>query len=204
MVGFSAFVSVGSMLDVGWGDLIDYLGDDPKTRSIVIYMESIGDARAFLSAAREVALQQADHRHQAGPHARPPRRPPHRTPARSPAATKCSKPPSAACGVLRVNNISDLFYMAEVLAKQPRPQGPAPDHRDQRRRSGRARHRRPDHGRRRTGRAHAGDHGSLQRSPAAHLEPQQPGGHPRRRRRPNATPRRSRSRRRIRTATACW
>jgi acetyltransferase len=37
-VGFSAFVSTGSMLDIGWGDLIDYLGDDPRTRSIVIYM----------------------------------------------------------------------------------------------------------------------------------------------------------------------
>src|SRR4029079_8919774 len=55
-VGFSAFVSLGTMLDVGWGDLIDYLGDDPRTRAIVIYMESIGNARAFLSAAREVAL----------------------------------------------------------------------------------------------------------------------------------------------------
>ena len=42
------FVSVGSMLDVNWGDLIYYLGDDPHT-SIVIYMESIGDARSFLS-----------------------------------------------------------------------------------------------------------------------------------------------------------
>lgn len=55
-VGFSAFISIGSMLDVNWGDLIYYLGDDPSTRSIVIYMESIGDARSFLSAAREVAL----------------------------------------------------------------------------------------------------------------------------------------------------
>jgi acetyltransferase len=55
-VGFSAFVSVGSMLDVGWGDLIYYLGEDPHTKSIVIYMEAIGDARSFLSAAREVAL----------------------------------------------------------------------------------------------------------------------------------------------------
>ncbi|PSB56671.1 acetyl CoA synthetase subunit alpha, partial [filamentous cyanobacterium CCP1] len=54
-VGFSAFISIGSMLDVNWGDLIDYLGDDPNTHSIVIYMESIGDARSFLSAAREVA-----------------------------------------------------------------------------------------------------------------------------------------------------
>src|SRR5208282_2413485 len=46
-VGFSAFVSTGSMLDVGWGDLIDYLGDDPHTKSILIYMESVGDARSF-------------------------------------------------------------------------------------------------------------------------------------------------------------
>jgi acetyltransferase len=55
-VGFSAFVSIGSMLDVGWGDLIDYLGNDAHTQSILIYMESVGDARSFLSAAREVAL----------------------------------------------------------------------------------------------------------------------------------------------------
>ena len=55
-VGFSSFVSIGSMLDVNWGDLIDYFGNDPRTNSIVIYMESIGDARSFLSAAREVSL----------------------------------------------------------------------------------------------------------------------------------------------------
>ena len=55
-LGFSAFISVGSMLDVGWGDLIDYLGNDPHTKSILLYMESIGDVRAFMSAAREVAL----------------------------------------------------------------------------------------------------------------------------------------------------
>ena len=56
-VGFSAIVSTGSMLDVGWGDLIDYFGDDPHTHSILLYMESVGDARSFLSAAREVALR---------------------------------------------------------------------------------------------------------------------------------------------------
>jgi acetyltransferase len=55
-VGFSAFVSIGSMLDVDWGDLVDYFGSDSRTHSIVIYMESIGDARSFLSAAREVSL----------------------------------------------------------------------------------------------------------------------------------------------------
>jgi acetyltransferase len=60
-VGFSAFVSIGGMLDIGWSDLIYFLGDDPHTKSILIYMETIGDARAFLSAAREVALA-TDHR----------------------------------------------------------------------------------------------------------------------------------------------
>jgi acetyltransferase len=54
-VGFSAFVSVGSMLDVDFGDLIDFLGDDPFTRSIIVYMESVGDARSFMRAARAFA-----------------------------------------------------------------------------------------------------------------------------------------------------
>ena len=121
-VGFSAFVSIGSMLDVGWGDLIDYLGDDPRTQSIVIYMESIGDARSFLSAAREVALNKPIIVIKAG-----------RTEAAAKAAashtgslTGSDEVLDAAfrrCGVLRVNSIADLFYMAEVLAKQPRPGG---------------------------------------------------------------------------------
>ena len=46
-VGFSAIVSTGSMLDVGWGDLIYHFGDDPNTKSILLYMESVGDARSF-------------------------------------------------------------------------------------------------------------------------------------------------------------
>ncbi|MFB2771692.1 bifunctional acetate--CoA ligase family protein/GNAT family N-acetyltransferase [Pelatocladus sp. BLCC-F211] len=121
-VGFSAFISIGSMLDVGWGDLIYYLGDDPHTESIVIYMESIGDARSFLSAAREVALTKPIIVIKAG---------------RTEAAAKAAASHTGAlagsdavfdaalrrCGVLRVNSISELFDMAEVLAKQPRPQG---------------------------------------------------------------------------------
>ncbi|BAZ39627.1 GCN5-related N-acetyltransferase [Calothrix sp. NIES-4101] len=121
-VGFSAFVSIGSMLDVGWGDLIYYLGDDPQTQSIVIYMESIGDARSFLSAAREVALTKPIIVIKAG-----------RTEAAAQAAnshtgalTGSDEVLDAAfrrCGVLRVESIADLFDMAEVLAKQPLPQG---------------------------------------------------------------------------------
>ena len=122
-VGFSYFISVGSMLDVGWGDLIDYLGDDPDTDSIVMYMETIGDARSFISAAREVALNKPVILIKAG-----------RTAAAAQAAASHTGSLAGSddaldaafrrCGVLRVNTIADLFYMAEVLAKQPRPKGP--------------------------------------------------------------------------------
>ena len=123
MVGFSAFISVGSMVDVGWGDLIYYLGNDPKTKSIVIYMESIGNARSFLSAAREVALSKPIIIIK---------------PGRSAAAAKAAASHTGSLtgsdevleaafrrsGVLRVGTIADLFYMAEVLSKQPTPKGP--------------------------------------------------------------------------------
>ena len=122
-VGFSGIVSTGSMLDVGWGDLISHYGDDPHTESILIYMESVGHARSFLSAAREVALTKPIIVIKAG---------------RSEAASRAAASHTGAltgsdevldaafrrCGVLRVNNISDLFYMADVLSKQPRPTGP--------------------------------------------------------------------------------
>ena len=122
-VGFSALVSVGTMMDVGWGDLIYYLGDDPQTKSIVVYMESVGDARSFLSAAREVALTKPIIVIKAG-----------RTEAAGKAAashtgslTGSDEVLDAAfsrSGVLRVDEISELFEMAEVLGKQPRPKGP--------------------------------------------------------------------------------
>ncbi len=130
------------MLDVNWGDLIDYFGNDPRTNSIVIYMESIGDARSFLSAAREVSLTKPIIVIKAG---------------RTAAAAKAAASHTGALtgsddvleaafrrtGVLRVNSIGDIFYIAEVLAKQPRPRGqrsassPTPAVR-------RALHRRPD------------------------------------------------------------
>ncbi|MCG6189749.1 bifunctional acetate--CoA ligase family protein/GNAT family N-acetyltransferase [Maribellus maritimus] len=51
-VGFSNFVSIGNSMDVSFGDLIDYFGQDPNTKSIVLYVESIQNARTFMSAAR--------------------------------------------------------------------------------------------------------------------------------------------------------
>ena len=122
-LGFSAIVSTGSMLDIGWGDLLLHFGDDPNTKSILIYMESIGDARSFLSAAREVSFHKPIIVIKAG---------------RSEAASRAAASHTGAmtgsdevyeaafrrCGVLRVDSISALFHMADVLGKQPRPRGP--------------------------------------------------------------------------------
>jgi acetyltransferase len=122
-LGFSAFISIGSMADVNWGDLIDYLGDDPHTRSILLYMESVGDARSFLAAAREVALTKPIIAIKVG---------------RTGAAAKAAASHTGALtgsddvldaafrrvGVLRVDTIEELFGLAELLGKQPRPAGP--------------------------------------------------------------------------------
>ncbi|KAF3362151.1 putative protein YfiQ [Chlamydiales bacterium STE3] len=122
-IGFSSFVSVGSMADVDWGDLIDYLGGDPNTHSILMYMETVGDPRSFLSAAREIALEKPIIVIKAG---------------RSTAAAQAAASHTGSLagsdevfdaalervGVLRVNTIGELFQMASVLAHQPRPRGP--------------------------------------------------------------------------------
>ena len=54
-IGFSHFVSIGNMTDVGFGDLIDYFNSDPHTRAIILYLQSVEDARGFMSAARAFA-----------------------------------------------------------------------------------------------------------------------------------------------------
>ena len=122
-LGFSAFISIGSMADVNWGDLIDHLGDDPHTRSILLYMESVGDVRSFLSAAREVALTKPIIAIKVG-----------RTEEAAKAATSHTGALTGRddvldtafrrVGVLRVNTIEELFGLAELLGKQPRPAGP--------------------------------------------------------------------------------
>jgi acetyltransferase len=121
-VGFSAVVSLGSMLDVGWGDVITYFGNDPATESIVIYMETIGDARAFLSAAREVALTKPIIVIKPGRTAQAAKA----AASHTGSLTGSDEVLAAAfrrVGVLRVDEIADIFDVLEVLAKQPRPSG---------------------------------------------------------------------------------
>ncbi len=124
-VGFSVFVSFGTMVDVGWADLIHHLGNDPNTKSIVLYVQTIGDARSFLSAVREVALSKPIILLKAGQT---------EAAARAARATpyyagydSCKDSVMSAAlrrsGVLRVDDVESLFAMADALGKQPRPEG---------------------------------------------------------------------------------
>src|SRR5271165_956007 len=123
IVGSSVFASLGTMLDVTWANLIDYFGRDPNTRTIVIQFSSIGDARSFISAAREVSLNKPIIVIKAGRD---------EASIRAVCWRSCSVPSdddvlTAAfdrVGVLQVDTLEDLFYAADALSKQPRPRGP--------------------------------------------------------------------------------
>lgn len=122
-IGFSMFASLGPMIDVGYGDLIDFLSDDYNTKSIMIYMENVGDAKRFISAARCFALSKPivvlkPGRSEAG--------------ARF-IAERTGRPAGddqvydavfKRVGVVRVREVSDLFNMAGVLDSQHLPRGP--------------------------------------------------------------------------------
>jgi acyl-CoA synthetase (NDP forming)/RimJ/RimL family protein N-acetyltransferase len=107
--GFSAFLSSGSMRGVSWGQIIQRLGDDTHTRSILLYLETIGDARRYLSAAREVALSKPILLLK---------------PGRGSDEDEAVEAALRRCGVLRVERISDLYFISEILGKQPAPPGP--------------------------------------------------------------------------------
>jgi acetyltransferase len=123
-VGFSSFVSVGSMLDVDFADLIDHFADDSTTQSIVLYMESIGDVRKFLSAARSVSRTKPVIVVKAGRHEAGARAAASHTGALA-GADAVFDAAFRRAGVLRVETIPDLFNMAEILAMQPPPRGAA-------------------------------------------------------------------------------
>jgi len=122
-IKFSNFVSVGSMIDVNFGDLIDYFGTDPKTRSILMYIEGITDARKFMSAARHFSRTKPIIVVKSG---------------RSVESAKAAASHTGAitgedmvydaafkrAGIVRVKDIADLFNCAEAIGKQPLPRGP--------------------------------------------------------------------------------
>ena len=121
-VGFSHFVSIGDMADIGFHDLIDYFGNDPRTSSILIYMESLKDARRFMSAARAFARTKPILVLKAGK-------------SKEGAQATLSHTGSLAgndavfeaalkrAGIIRVETIAQLFNCAQGLALQQRPAG---------------------------------------------------------------------------------
>ncbi|MFC1821891.1 acetate--CoA ligase family protein, partial [Thermodesulfobacteriota bacterium] len=121
-IGFGYFVSIGSMLDVDFGDLIDYLGNDTDVRNIVLYIENLSSIRKFMSAARAVSRVKPIVVLKAG---------------RSRAGARAASSHTGAmagedavydaafkrAGVVRVTTIEELFDCAELMAKQPVPLG---------------------------------------------------------------------------------
>jgi len=117
-IGFSHFVSLGERADVDFGDLIDYLGSDPGTRAILLYIESIRTARKFMSAARAAARNKPIIVVKAG-----------RAPAGARAAASHTGALAGAddvfdaalrrAGMLRVDSMLDLFDAVETLARVP-------------------------------------------------------------------------------------
>lgn len=122
-IGFSHFVSLGDMLDVDFGDMIDYLGGEGDVSSIVMYVESLTHFRKFMSAARAVSRVKPIIVLKAG-----------RTKAGSLAAASHTGALAGEdavydaaferAGILRVKTFEELFDCAEMLSKQPRPLGP--------------------------------------------------------------------------------
>jgi acetyltransferase len=122
-IGFSHVVSLGNMLDVDLGDLIDYLGHDGRTRAIVLYVENITDPRKFMSAARAFSRTKPIVAYKAG---------------RFPASAKATVSHTGAmagedsvydaaferAGIVRVTRIEEVFATAELLARERAPSGP--------------------------------------------------------------------------------
>jgi len=121
-VGFSAFISVGSMLDVDFGDLIDYFGRDTHTKSIVLYSESITNARKFMSAARGFARVKPIIVIKSGRYAEGAKAASSHTGAMA-GEDYINDAAFKRAGIVRVKNIQDLFNVSSILAKQPRPTG---------------------------------------------------------------------------------
>ena len=115
-IGFSHFVSLGDAADVDVGDVLDYLASDPKTRAILLYIESVRAARKFMSAARAAARNKPVLAVKAG---------------RAPEGARAAASHTGAlagsdevfdtairrAGMLRVETVLELFDAVETLAR---------------------------------------------------------------------------------------
>jgi acetyltransferase len=122
-VGFSNFVSIGNALDVQVADLIDYFSEDAATDSIVLYIESITDAREFMSAARAFTRTKPIVVYKAGRFAESA----HAVASHTGAMAGVDAVYEAAfnrAGIVRVYQVEEMFDCAELLARHRPPAGP--------------------------------------------------------------------------------
>ena len=122
-IGFSQFVSIGNSIDVEFGDLIDYFGEDENTHCIILYIESIRNPRKFMTAARAFARKKPIIVYKAG------RFPESAQVAASHTGAMASEDAvyDAAfqrAGLARVYEIGDIFSVAELIGRSKFPQGP--------------------------------------------------------------------------------
>lgn len=121
-VGFSYFVSIGNTMDVGFGDLIDFFGQDPNTKSIVLYVESISFAQEFMTAARAFARKKPIIVYKAG-----------RFPESAQAAASHTGAMASEdsiydalfrrAGIARVYNIGNIFDFTDLMGRKRIPKG---------------------------------------------------------------------------------
>jgi acetyltransferase len=122
-IGFSNFVSIGSMIDVDFGDLIDYFGTDPQTKSILMYAEGLTEARKFMSAAKHFARTKPIIVVKSGKFSESAKAAASHTGSLS-GEDAIYDAAFKRAGIVRVEEIEDLFNAAEVLGTQPLPRGP--------------------------------------------------------------------------------
>ena len=121
-VGFSYFVSIGNSMDVSFGDLIDYFGQDPNTKSIVLYVESLANARTFMSAARAFARKKPIIVYKSG------RFPESAAAAASHTGAMASEDSIydavfRRAGIARVYNFGDIFDFTDLIGRKRAPKG---------------------------------------------------------------------------------
>jgi acetyltransferase len=121
-IGFSYFVSVGNMLDVSMADLIDYFGSATDTQSIILYIESITEAREFVSASRAFARIKPIVAFKSGRYAESARAAASHTGAMA-GVDAVYEAAFQRAGIERIFHIEDMFNCAEILAHQRPPKG---------------------------------------------------------------------------------
>lgn len=117
-LGFSQFVSIGNSLDVGIPDLLDALANDEATDAVVLYLESIPDARAFMSAASACARRKPIIAYKAGRFAESAQAAASHTGALA-GVDSVYEAALERAGVVRVFSIGELFECAQLLAGAP-------------------------------------------------------------------------------------